>query len=152
MLEKSKRKSQGNHYDRFVKKMFGRILVFVDFLLHYADQRFISEIDLTKINSVPTHYVGKSGDERIADLVFECPFKDSEDASSLLVIVFEHQNRNLKHVPEKLLKYISAIWDAELKAGKKYLSVPYFIVLRTAKKPHRGRFPVISDSCFRNRL
>ena len=48
-------------------------------------------------------------------------------------------------MPQKLLRYISAIWDAELKEGKKILSAPYFIVLRTGKKPHKGRFPKVSD-------
>jgi hypothetical protein len=31
----------GNIFDAFAKQMLGRIFVFVDFLLHYADPKFI---------------------------------------------------------------------------------------------------------------
>ena len=62
----------------------------------------------------------------------------------MAVIIFEHQSGSLKEIPLKLLKYISSIWVAEKKAGKP-LSVPYFIVLRTGKKPHRGELPKMAD-------
>jgi len=137
-------KSQGNIYDAFVKRMFGRILVFIDFLTHYGDSGFVAEIDLKRIKQAPTHYIGKLGDERIVDLVFQCPLKNGR-GNMMAVILFEHQSGRLKMLPQKLLKYISAIWDAEMKEGKKILSAPYFIVLRTAKKTFRGRLPKTSD-------
>jgi hypothetical protein len=123
--------------------MFGHVLVFADFLLHYADPKFVAEIDVTNLTSVPTHYIGKDGDERIIDLVFRCPLKDG-NGSLMAIIIFEHQSGSLKKIPQKLLKYISAIWDTEMKEGKP-LSAPYFIVLRTAKRPHRGVYPTIAD-------
>jgi hypothetical protein len=135
---------QGNYLDTFVKKMFGQVVVFADFLLTYADPAFVKEINLKKIKPAPTHYIGKEGDERIVDLVFQCPLK-SGMGSLMAVIVFEHQSGNLKKIPQKLHKYIAAIWDAETKAGKP-LSAPYFLVLRTAKKPHRGKFSTMADS------
>ncbi|MCL2006158.1 MAG: Rpn family recombination-promoting nuclease/putative transposase [Planctomycetaceae bacterium] len=134
----------GNVFDAFTKQMFGRVVVFADFLAHYADPMFVDEIDLNKIKPAPTHYIGKDGSERIADLIFQCPLKGG--GNLMAVIVFEHQSGNLKKVPNKLLKYISAIWDAETKEGKKVLSAPYFIVLRTARKPYRKAFPKMSDS------
>ena len=123
--------------------MFAHIVVFADFLLNYADPKFVAEINLKKIQLAPTHYIGKDGDERIVDLVFHCPLKD-KSGSLMAVIVFEHQSGSLKKMPPKLLRYISAIWDAEMKEGKP-LSAPYFIVLRTDKRPHRGRYPTIAD-------
>ena len=143
--ESSEPKPQGNIFDAFAKQMFSRVVVFVDFLTHYADPKFVAEIDLKKIKPAPTHYIGKDGDERIVDLVFQCPLKNGS-GNLMAVIVFEHQGGNLKKIPRKLHKYISAIWDAETKEGKKILSAPYFIVLRTAKKPHRGAYPKMSDS------
>jgi hypothetical protein len=143
-LSKNEPGYQGNYVDAFVKQMFSRFIVFVDFLMFYADQRFVSEIDLMKIEPAPTHYIGKFGDERIADLVFQCPLK-AGNGNMMAVIVFEHQSGSLKKIPQKLHKYISAIWDAETKEGKKILSAPYFIVLRTAKKPHRGKYPKMVD-------
>ena len=136
-------KAQGNYIDRFVKKMFGRVLVFVDFLTHYADKHFVSQVALSKIQLAPTHYIGAQGDERIVDMVFHCPLKKG-GGSLMAVIVFEHESKSLKHVPRKLHKYISAIWDAEAKEGKP-LSAPYFIVLRTGKKPHRKGFYTMAD-------
>ena len=124
--------------------MFGQVLVFADFLLNYADPRFIAEIDVDNIVSAPTHYIGKDGDERIIDLIFQCPLKNGE-GSLMAVIVFEHQSKSLKAIPLKLHKYIAAIWDAEKKEGKS-LSAPYFLVLRTGKKPHRGAYPMMADS------
>ncbi|MCL2117194.1 MAG: Rpn family recombination-promoting nuclease/putative transposase [Planctomycetaceae bacterium] len=138
-------KSRGNYVDVFVKRMFSRILVFSDFLMYYADPGFVAEINLAKIEPAPTHYIGKTGDERIADLVFQCPLKDGK-GTVMAVIVFEHQSGSLKKIPRKLLRYISAIWDTETKDGKKILSAPYFIVLRTARKPYRGQYPRMSDS------
>ena len=142
---KSKPKQQGNYIDAFVKKMFGRVLVFIDFLMHYADKDFLAEVDVQKITQAPTHYIGQKGDERIVDLVFQCPLKNG-DGSLMAVIIFEHENSNLKKIPQKLLKYIAAIWDAEIKEGKKVLSAPYFLVLRTGKKPYRKAYPKVSDS------
>ena len=140
---KGEQKKQGNIYDAFAKQMLCRIFVFVDFLLHYADPKFVAEIDLDKIVLAPTHYFGKGGTEQIMDLIFQCPLKNGE-GNLTAVIVFEHQSGNLKKIPQKLHRYIAAIWDAETKEGKKVLSAPYFIVLRTGKKPHRGRYPTMS--------
>ena len=141
----ARKSKHGNIYDAFVKRMFGRLLVMIDFLLSYADKEFVAAIDLEKIVPAPTHYFGKDGDERIADLIFQCPLKDGS-GSLMAVIVFEHESGNLKKVPQKLHKNISAIWTAEVKEGKKILSAPYFVVLRTGKKPFRGRPPKMSDS------
>ena len=148
-MEKAKtaeaKKKPGNIFDAFVKSMFGRIFVFADFLKNYADHKFLSEIDLQRIKPAPTHYFGKDGDERIVDLVFQVPLRNGS-GSLLAVIVFEHQSGSLKHIPRKLMKYLSAIWEAEAKEGKKILSAPYFLVLRTAKRPHRGRYPLLADA------
>ena len=143
MEAKKPKKSQGNIYDAFVKQMFSRVFVFVDFLIHYADPRFVDAIALKKIRLAPTHYIGKAGDERIADLIFQCPLK-SGHGNVMAIIIFEHQSKNLKEIPLKLLKHVSAIWDAEKKEGKP-LSVPYFIVLRTGKKPLSGPPPKMSS-------
>jgi hypothetical protein len=144
-IQKSNPKPQGNYIDVFTKRMFGQVVVFIDFLHHYADKKFVSEIDVKKIQPAPTHYIGKDGDERIIDMVFRCPLK-SGDGSLMAVIIFEHESKSLKEIPLKLIKYISAIWDAERKEGKKVLSTPYFLVLRTGKKPHRGAHPTLANS------
>jgi hypothetical protein len=89
--KQSKPKSSGNYIDIFVKRMFSRVLVFADFLAHYADPTFVDEIDLKRIKPAPTHYIGKEGDERVADLVFQCPLKSGR-GNLMAVIVFEHQN------------------------------------------------------------
>jgi hypothetical protein len=147
---KPKKSKQGNIYDVFVKSFFGRVVVFADFLLHYGNKKFVAEVNLSKIRLAPTHYLGKDGDERIADLVFQCPLKHGE-GTLMAVIVFEHQSDSLDKIPAKLLKYISAIWDAEIKDGKKVLSAPYFIVLRTGKRPHKGQKPKMSDFVAKSR-
>ncbi|GHT45294.1 hypothetical protein FACS189454_04530 [Planctomycetales bacterium] len=134
----------GNIYDAFVKLFFSWVVVFADFLRHYGNQKFVAEVNLSKIRLAPTHYLGKDGDERIVDLVFQCPLKHGEGVLTA-VIVFEHQSGSLNKIPAKLLKYISAIWDAETKDGKKVLSAPYFIVLRTGKRPLKGRKPKMAD-------
>jgi hypothetical protein len=54
-------KPPGNYIDVFVKRMFSQFVVFVDFLLFYADQSFVHAIDLSKIEPAPTHYIGKGG-------------------------------------------------------------------------------------------
>jgi hypothetical protein len=55
----SKPKRTGNYLDSFVKQMFSRVVVFIDFLIHYADPQFVAEIDLTRIRLAPTHYIGQ---------------------------------------------------------------------------------------------
>jgi hypothetical protein len=133
----------GNIYDVFVKNIFGRVLIFVDFLLNYADPNFINKIDLEKISKAPTHYVGQKGDELILDLVFSCPFKNRIDAK--VMIIFEHAGNTFEDIPVRLLCYATAIWWAELKEGKKILSVIYFIVVRTGAKPYLGVYPKVAD-------
>ena len=107
----------GNIFDAFAKQMLGQILVFVDFLLHYADKKFVAEIDLDNIQRAPTHYFDKGGKEQILDLMFRCPLKTG-GGSLMAIIIFEHQSGSLKKIPQKLLKYIASIWDAEMKEGK----------------------------------
>jgi hypothetical protein len=148
--ENKKKSRTGNIYDAFVKLFFSRVVVFADFLRHYGNKEFVAEVNLSKIRLAPTHYLGKDGDERIVDLVFQCPLKHGEGTLTA-VIVFEHQSDSLDKIPAKLLKYISAIWDAEIKDGKNVLSAPYFIVLRTAKRPHKGRKPQMSDFVAKSR-
>ncbi|MDR2440577.1 MAG: Rpn family recombination-promoting nuclease/putative transposase, partial [Planctomycetaceae bacterium] len=87
----------GNIYDAFVKNIFGRIFVFVDFLLNYADSEFINKIDLEKISPVQTHYIGLKGDERILDLVFSCPLKNQ--INTKVMIVFEHAGTTFNDIP-----------------------------------------------------
>jgi hypothetical protein len=101
-------KPPGNYVDVFVKRMFGRLVVFIDFLLFYADQTFVNAIDLEKIAPAPTHYIGKDGSERIVDLVFQCPLKNGQ-GDLMAVIIFEHQSESLKEIPLKLHKYISSV-------------------------------------------
>jgi len=120
-------KPPGNIFDAFAKQMFSRVVVFTDFLTHYADPKFVAEIDLKKIQPAPTHYIGKDGDERIVDLVFQCPLKDGT-GNLMAVIVFEHQSGNLKKIPRKLHKYISAIWDAEAKEKKSPVGTVFYRV------------------------
>ncbi|GHT47354.1 hypothetical protein FACS189454_09690 [Planctomycetales bacterium] len=134
----------GNIYDAFVKLFFSKVVVFTDFLRYYGNKAFVAEVNLSKIRLTPTHYPGKDGDERIVDLVFQCPLKRGEGVL-MAVVVFEHQSGSLNKIPAKLVKYISAIWDAEIKEGKKILSAPYFIVLRTGKKPLKGKMPKMAD-------
>ena len=141
--QKSESKRQGNIYDAFAKQMLRQVLVFADFLQNYADPKFVSEITPKKIRLAPTHYFSKDGKEQILDLAFYCPLKSGK-GNLMAVIIFEHQSGSIKKIPQKLLRYISAIWDAEMKDGKP-LSAPYFIILRTGKKPHRGRLPKMSD-------
>ncbi|GHT44549.1 hypothetical protein FACS189454_02290 [Planctomycetales bacterium] len=141
---KQDKSKPGNIYDAFVKLFFSKVVVFADFLRHYGNKAFVAEVNLLKIRLAPTHYLGKDGDERIVDLVFQCPLKHGEGVLTA-VIVFEHQSGLLNKIPAKLLKYISAIWDAEIKEGKRVLSAPYFIVLRTAKKPLKGQKPKMAD-------
>jgi hypothetical protein len=145
LTPKSKPEKPGNYIDSFVKRMFGQVVVFIDFLQTYADKQFVAEIDINNIQPAPTHYIGVWGDERIIDMVFRCPLK-SGDGSLMAVIIFEHESKNLNEIPLKLIKYISSIWDAERKEGKKILSTPYFLVLRTGKKPHRGAHPTLANS------
>jgi len=140
---KKEPKKQGNIYDAFAKQMLCRLFLFVDFLQNYADKKFVSEINLKKIVLAPTHYFSKDGKEQILDLVFRCPLKNGK-GGLMAVVIFEHQSGSLKRIPQKLLRYVSAIWDAEMKE-RKPLSAPYFIVLRTGKEPHRGRLPKVSD-------
>jgi hypothetical protein len=133
----------GNIYDAFVKNIFGRVFIFVDFLLNYADFDFISKIDLEKISPVQTHYIGLKGDERILDLVFSCPLKNQ--INTKVMIVFEHAGTTFNDIPVRLLCYATAIWWGELKEGKKVLSIIYFIVVRTGAEPHHGSYPNITD-------
>ncbi|MDR1480201.1 MAG: Rpn family recombination-promoting nuclease/putative transposase, partial [Planctomycetaceae bacterium] len=79
---------QGNIYDVFVKNIFGQLLIFVDFLLNYADREFVDEIILDEISLAPTHHIDPSGSERILDLVFSCPLKNKNNAKA--AIIFEH--------------------------------------------------------------
>ncbi|MDR0610299.1 MAG: Rpn family recombination-promoting nuclease/putative transposase [Planctomycetaceae bacterium] len=134
---------QGNIYDVFVKNMFSRVLVFVDFLLNYADQEFVSKIDLEKISPAPTHYITPKGNEQILDLIFSCPLKNQINVK--VMIIFEHAGNTFNDIPVRLLCYATSIWWAEFKEDKKILSMIYFIVVRTGIKPYHRSYPQFVD-------
>ncbi|MDR2757311.1 MAG: Rpn family recombination-promoting nuclease/putative transposase [Planctomycetaceae bacterium] len=142
--QKRSKKRQGNIYDVFVKNIFGRILVFIDFLRNYADPHFVSDIEINKIYPAPTHYIGLKGDEQILDLVFCCPLKNC-NANIKAVILFEHVGGSLRTLPVRLLGFAGTIWWTELKEKQKVLSAIYFIVLRTGKKPRQRRYTQLAD-------
>ncbi|MDR2440680.1 MAG: Rpn family recombination-promoting nuclease/putative transposase [Planctomycetaceae bacterium] len=142
--KKSSKKRPGNIYDTFVKNIFGRILVFIDFLKNYADPCFVDNIDINKIYPGPTHYIGLKGDEQILDLVFCCPLKKC-NANMKAVILFEHTGGSLRTLPVRLLGLAGTIWWTELKEKQKILSAIYFIVLRTGKKPRRQCYTRLAD-------
>ncbi|MDR0611824.1 MAG: Rpn family recombination-promoting nuclease/putative transposase [Planctomycetaceae bacterium] len=141
--EQSESTRQGNIYDVFVKNIFSRVLVFVDFLLNYADPEFVGKIDLDKISPAPTHYITPKGKEQILDLVFSCSLKNRIDAK--VMILFEHAGNTFDDIPVRLLCYATSIWWQERKDGKTVLSVIYFIVVRTGAKPHHGPYPTVAD-------
>jgi hypothetical protein len=139
----SESKRPGNIYDTFVKNVFGRVLIFVDFLLNYADSEFVSKIDLEQISPAPTHYINLKGNEHILDLVFFCPLKNQIDAK--VIIIFEHAGHTFGDIPVRLLCYATSIWWTELKENKTKLSVIYFIVVRTGPHPYCGPYPQVAD-------
>ncbi|MDR0611009.1 MAG: Rpn family recombination-promoting nuclease/putative transposase [Planctomycetaceae bacterium] len=141
--KQSESKRPGNIYDTFVKNVFGRVLVFVDFLLNYADSEFVNKIDLEKISPAPTHYINLKGNEHILDLVFFCPLKNQIDAK--VIIIFEHAGSTFGDMPIRLLCYATSIWWTELKENKTVLSVIYFIVVRTGTQPYRRPYPQVAD-------
>ncbi|MDR2117202.1 MAG: Rpn family recombination-promoting nuclease/putative transposase, partial [Planctomycetaceae bacterium] len=160
------KKRPGNIYDVFVKNFFGRVFVFCDVLINYAEPNFVCNIDLDKITAAPTHYIGEKGDERILDLVFWCPLKNGLNTKT--VVLFEHvgSGGTLDNLPIRLHSFASAIWWREAQKGKKdknkqnddddddkedepkeqkELSSIYFMVLRVDKKPLPHPYPQISD-------
>ena len=144
--QRVKQKSPGNYIDVFVKRMFSRLVVFVDFLLFYADPTFVAEIDLAKIAPAPTHYIGKDGGERIVDLVFQCPLKDGQ-GDLMAVIIFEHQSRNLKEIPLKLFKYISSVCLKQMYADQVCIdaSITMFPKMKGKMENNHSRMPIYRD-------
>ena len=72
---KRKTKSQGNDIDAFAKRMLGRIFVFVDFLLHYANQQFVAEIDLKRIKPAP-YFIWGIADDVLRDVYVRGKYRD----------------------------------------------------------------------------
>ncbi|MDR2117513.1 MAG: Rpn family recombination-promoting nuclease/putative transposase [Planctomycetaceae bacterium] len=139
----SEKRRPGNIYDVFVKNIFSMVYVFCDFLVHYGDQNFVRNIDLSNISLSATHYIGELFDERILDLVFLCPLKNGSTAKA--VIFFEHIGDNIATLPVRLHSFASAFWWRENKEGKKTLSSIYFIILRAHKTPLPLPYPQILD-------
>jgi len=143
---KDEPKSRGNIIDAFVKRMFSRMVVFVDFLLFYADRDFVNAIDLAKIEPAPTHYIGKDADERIVDLVFQCPLKNGK-GGLMAVIVFEHQSGSLKKIPLKLLKYIGSVCLKQMYADQVCIDalITMFPRMKGKTESCHSRTPIYRD-------
>ncbi|MDR1924617.1 MAG: Rpn family recombination-promoting nuclease/putative transposase [Planctomycetaceae bacterium] len=141
--DKPKAIRPGNIYDVFAKNIFGRVLVFIDFLLNYASLDFVDKIEIDKIYPLPTHYISKFLDEQILDLVFACPLK-GDNSNIKAIIVFEHDGRSDADLSFRLLSYACCIWRNDIN-NKQPLSAIYFMVLRTGKKPQKKQYKNISD-------
>jgi hypothetical protein len=145
----------GNIFDSYIRQILCQITVFVDFLLHYANPEVLSYLDLTSITPFPTHSFDRQGKERISDLIFLCGLKGHAGVLGV-IIVFEHVGGSLFYLPKRLLQYLVGAWNliAANEKRKKPLPLPYFIVVRTGKQPHKSQRPLyrkqkISDMCVR---
>ncbi|MDR2437807.1 MAG: Rpn family recombination-promoting nuclease/putative transposase [Planctomycetaceae bacterium] len=141
----------GNIFDRFIRQMFERITIFTDFLYHYASPNLLAAIDLTQVTPFPTHSFDRNTKERIADLIFLCGLKNQSGQIGV-IIVFEHAGGSIHFLPKRLLEYLIGAWNiiAGDERKKILLPSPYFIVVRTGKKPkrkHKIKYQKTSNMC-----
>ncbi len=99
-----------------------------DLLTHYVDPKIVDLLDLDGLRCESPVNIDKNLDELIGDLRFSTTFKQSDKPTDVFVF-FEHQSKQDRMIPFRLLEYIVKSYRKHLNAGDGVKSFPYPIAV-----------------------
>ncbi|MBK9336923.1 MAG: Rpn family recombination-promoting nuclease/putative transposase [Lewinellaceae bacterium] len=88
------------------------------FFVIFYQKSVVEDLDWDRLQLENASFTDESLAERFSDVVYRCPFK-SQDAETILSLLLEHKTGVVKFPHLQLLKYITNIWDTQIKQKQK---------------------------------
>jgi len=104
-----------NPHDRFFKEVLGNVANTQAFLETYLSSDVLQTIDVGTIQAEKDSFIEQDLKEFYADLLFRATIRNRE---AYVYILLEHKSYSDYNVGVQLLRYMSAIWDKEIKKQK----------------------------------
>jgi len=104
-----------NPHDRFFKEVLGNVANTQAFLETYLPPDVLQTIDVGTIQAEKDSFIEQDLKEFYADLLFRANIRNRE---AYVYILLEHKSYSDYNVGVQLLRYMSAIWDKEIKKQK----------------------------------
>ena len=104
-----------NPHDIFFKEVLGDVVNTQAFLETYLPYEVLQTIDVGTIQAEKDSFIEQDLKEFYADLLFRANIRNRE---AYVYILLEHKSYSDDNVGVQLLRYMSAIWDKEIKKQK----------------------------------
>jgi len=104
-----------NPHDRFFKEVLGNVANTQAFLETYLSSDVLQTIDVGTIQAEKDSFIEQDLKEFYADLLFRATIRNRE---AYVYILLEHKSYSDYNIGVQLLRYMSAIWDKEIKKQK----------------------------------
>ena len=102
-------------HDAMNKAIFAHAEVLESFLSHYVDEDFIRDLDLSRIEPLPTEFVTEAMRKRYSDCIRKIHWKGQE---AYLLLILEFQSAKDVWIPVRILAYTALLWLDLIKQGK----------------------------------
>lgn len=110
-----------NPHDIFFKEVFSDRERIVDLINGIFPDKLKSNINLTTLDLDNTSYVDEKLKESFSDLVYNCQYKNKIKIK--ISLLFEHKSYVPAYPHLQLLKYMTGIWDIQIKQKEKITPV-----------------------------
>ncbi|HNW47461.1 MAG TPA: Rpn family recombination-promoting nuclease/putative transposase, partial [Thermotogota bacterium] len=101
-----------NPHDRFFKEMMGDVENAQAFLETYLPPKILQTIDVDTMRAEKDSFIEQDLKEFYADLLFRATIRTRK---AYVYILLEHKSYSDQNIGMQLLRYMSAIWDKEIK-------------------------------------
>lgn len=136
---KKKKDSIAQPHDTFFKENMGKKEVITDFLQFYLPEEVSTYINYESIVAVEPKTISPKLKLGEADLLFQVEICE---ISLYLLVLMEHKSYTDRHTPIQILRYITEIWEKQLKENESIKPVLPIVFYQGAKK---WEYPQLKD-------
>ncbi len=118
-MENPNDKTNITSHDAFFKSSFSYPDVAQTYIRSFLPLSLVKNLDLDKMTLCETSYISSDLKEHFSDLVWNCPCRNQ---NIKITFLFEHKSSPVRFPHIQLLRYMTGIWESQLKTkGIKYL-------------------------------
>ena len=102
-------------HDEFFKQTFSNSRIAGAYIRTFLDAQLVKALNLQELTLEKTSYISKQLKPFFSDIVYSCPFRDTEVK---LAFLFEHKSGVVPYPHVQLLRYILEVWENSVKKQK----------------------------------
>lgn len=105
-------------HDEFFKETFRQKDLAEDFFRHFLPPEIVERLDFSRLELENSSYTDETLAERFSDVVYRCSF-GKEEIPVKITVLLEHKTGRVLFPHLQLLKYITNVWDEQIKQKQK---------------------------------